>query len=134
MLTREDRLVLVQKSDGSTAVEHADGTRISSWFQDRPAGQGELPLQADLGESGTRRGDEDELSRTGKDGSGPGRSSRERVVLVEKEGCATVLVFPHRPAAQVLLADGSVVTATSQGTYEASPAQPGPGGPGGPGV
>lgn len=126
MLTREDRLVLVQKSDGSTAVEHADGTRISSWFQDRPVGQGELPLQADPGESQTRRSDED--------GCGPGRSSRERVVLVEKEGCTTVLMFPHRPAAQVLLADGSIVTATSQGTYKASPAQPGPGGPGGPGV
>lgn len=37
MLTREDRVVLVQKSDGSQAVEHADGTRITSWYQDRPA-------------------------------------------------------------------------------------------------
>lgn len=109
MLTREDRVVLVQKSDGSAAVEHADGTRITSWYQPRP--------------------DEDEPTPTGED-SVPGPSGedeapvpRERVVSVEKDGCATVLVFPERRAARVVLADGTVVTATNRGTYEASPAR-----------
>lgn len=53
----------------------------------------------------------------GKAGSDP-----ERVVSVEKDGCATVVMFPERRAARVVLADGTAVTGTSQGTYEASPA------------
>lgn len=36
MLTREDLVVLVQNSDGSQSVEHADGTRITTLYQDRP--------------------------------------------------------------------------------------------------
>lgn len=35
MLTREDLVVLVQNPDGSLIVEHADGTRITSFLQDR---------------------------------------------------------------------------------------------------
>ena len=74
-------MLLVRKADGSEAVEHADGTRISRRYQDG-----------------------------------------ETVVSVERDACATVLMFPERRTAQVLLADGTVVTATTQGTYQASPA------------
>lgn len=36
MLSREDLVVSVQNPDGSQIVEHADGTRITSLYQDRP--------------------------------------------------------------------------------------------------
>lgn len=156
MLTREDRVVLVQRSDGSQAVEHGDGTRISSWFQDRPAkvaASGDPPVQEDAGGSQLSLrwcfvcvlADAEETTPTstpptstpptsGREEAAPGpthdgkaQRDRERVVSVEKEGCATVVMFPERRAAQVHLADGTVVTATNQGTYEASPAPPSPG-------
>lgn len=45
-------------------------------------------------------------------------STRERVVLVEKEGCATVVMYPERHAAHVFLADGTVITGDDQGAYQ----------------
>lgn len=36
MLSREDLVVSVQNPDGSLSVEHADGTRITSLYQDKP--------------------------------------------------------------------------------------------------
>lgn len=45
-------------------------------------------------------------------------STRERVVLVEKEGCATVVMYPERHAAHVFLADGTVITGDNQGAYQ----------------
>lgn len=61
---------------------------------------------------------EEDVSQPGDDGTT--QSNREKVVSVEKEGCATVLMIPERRVAQVVLADGSVVTGTSRGTFEAS--------------
>lgn len=34
MTIREDRVVVVEKTDGSRIVDHADGTRITTFFQD----------------------------------------------------------------------------------------------------
>lgn len=31
---REDKVLIVEKTDGSRIVDHADGTRISTLFQD----------------------------------------------------------------------------------------------------
>lgn len=31
---REDRVVVVEKPDGSRIVDHADGTRITTFYQD----------------------------------------------------------------------------------------------------
>lgn len=111
MLTREDQVVLVQKPDGSKAVQHADGTRITSWYQDR---WGDVPAAS------FQKSDKD-ASQPGDDGTAG--SDREKVVSVEKEGCATVVVFPERRVARVVLADGSVITGSSQGSYEASRSQ-----------
>lgn len=47
-------------------------------------------------------------------------SSKERVVLVEKEGCATVVMYPERHTAHVFLADGTVITGNNQGAYQVS--------------
>ena len=60
-------------------------------------------------------------------GRGPGGDSEEeeeeagpveRVVLVEKDGSAQVMVFPERSAAHVFLADGTVVTGDGCGVYQ----------------
>lgn len=45
-------------------------------------------------------------------------STKERVVLVEKEGCATVVMYPERHTAHVFLADGTVITGNNQGAYQ----------------
>lgn len=44
--------------------------------------------------------------------------TKERVVLVEKEGCATVVMYPERHTAHVFLADGTVITGNNQGAYQ----------------
>lgn len=44
--------------------------------------------------------------------------AKERVVLVEKEGCATVVMYPERHTAHVFLADGTVITGNNQGAYQ----------------
>lgn len=33
MTTREDRVVIVEKKDGTRIVDHADGTRITTFYQ-----------------------------------------------------------------------------------------------------
>lgn len=43
---------------------------------------------------------------------------RERVLVVEKEGCATVVMYPERHTAHVFLADGTVITGNNKGSYQ----------------
>nr|XP_040038029.1 sperm-associated antigen 17 isoform X5 [Gasterosteus aculeatus aculeatus] len=52
-------------------------------------------------------------------------STRERVVLVEKEGCPTVAMYPKQHAAHVFLADGTVVTGNNRGAYQVFPSSAG---------
>ncbi|KAM8900354.1 sperm-associated antigen 17 isoform 2-T3 [Spinachia spinachia] len=52
-------------------------------------------------------------------------SSKERVVLVEKEGCPTVAMYPEQHVAHVFLADGTVVTGNNQGAYQVFPSSAG---------
>lgn len=33
MITREDRVIIVEKKDGTRIVDHADGTRITTFYQ-----------------------------------------------------------------------------------------------------
>lgn len=52
---------------------------------------------------------------------GSGKASvcaKEWVLLVEKEGFATVVMYPEQRTAHVFLADGTVVTGSSHGAYE----------------
>ncbi|XP_059891798.1 sperm-associated antigen 17-like [Gadus macrocephalus] len=67
-------------------------------------------------------------------GRGPGGDSEEeveeagsveRVVLVEKDGSAQVMVFPERRAAHVFLADGTVVMGDGCGVYQVFPSKAG---------
>ncbi|XP_061146647.1 sperm-associated antigen 17-like isoform X2 [Syngnathus typhle] len=90
MLSREDLVVTVKRPDGSVSVDHADGTRITTFYRDRP-------------------------------GSAAEEGGREKVVAVENEACATVLMYPERHVAEIWLADGTVVTSDNQGAYQVVP-------------
>lgn len=47
-------------------------------------------------------------------------STKEQVFTVEKEGCATVVMYPERHTAHVFLADGTAITGNNQGDYQVS--------------
>ncbi|XP_063756379.1 sperm-associated antigen 17 [Eleginops maclovinus] len=200
MLSREDLVVSVQNPDGSLSVEHADGTRITSLYQNRPPstpqhtlphtlphtgeqhetltstsesecvcvtqradciceniqdavdnsedissdsatiacdkeGGSECELVCDERESSVHKnGEERVFAKDTVDGNFKRRacdsnkgsvSAKERVVLVEKEGCSSVVMYPERHTAHVILADGSVITGNNQGAYEVFPSSGG---------
>ncbi|XP_047456717.1 sperm-associated antigen 17 isoform X2 [Mugil cephalus] len=200
MLNREDLVVLVQNPDGSLIVEHADGTRMTSLYQDRPLNAeqhtGDHPESVTpkstsqfvsgsteyecvtrcvdsisenthaqdvcdkkeknsrnsaestrdkeasahactklseimSGESSAHNSSEQSLSVEGSptenrkasvcESEKGSSSTKERVVLVEKEGCASVVMYPERHTAHIFLADGTVVTGNHQGEYQVFP-------------
>ncbi|XP_034425328.1 sperm-associated antigen 17 isoform X1 [Hippoglossus hippoglossus] len=160
MLSREDLVVSVQNSDGSSVVDHADGTRITSLHQERPSNTEEQHKSVTLNEKSRdnagkacgkendstelmacedvcdeRECDENALCKNGAESvfakeNGETRpcetdegsvSTKERVMLVEKEGCATVVMYPERHTAHVFLADGTVITGNNQGAYQVFP-------------
>ncbi|XP_060922240.1 sperm-associated antigen 17 isoform X2 [Limanda limanda] len=193
MLSREDLVVSVHNSDGSTVVDHADGTRITSLHQERPSNTEEqhksVTLNAtsecvcgctecvcvaccadnineNISQDARNTGDEKSRDNAGKacgkeddrtemmacedvcderecdenalckncvesvfakeNGETSARekgsvSTKERVMLVEKEGYATVVMYPERHTAHVFLADGTVITGNIQGAYQVFP-------------
>ncbi|KAM7377443.1 hypothetical protein PAMA_013973 [Pampus argenteus] len=208
MLSREDLVVSVQNPDGSLSVEHADGTRITRLYQDRPPNTpldillhtGQQPESVTLKSTSecacgctecvcvTRcaesinenmhihdtcdNGEEIRSDSVGnicdKDGAGhvctsgcdsmcneresaessvyknteesvfaeTGKSSacesdkgsvatKEQVILVEKEGYATVVMYPEQHTAHVFLADGTVITGNNNGAYQVFPSSVG---------
>ncbi|XP_029382247.1 sperm-associated antigen 17 [Echeneis naucrates] len=204
VLSREDLVVYVQNPDGSLTVDYADGTRITSLYQDRTTNTGDhhesVSFKAasecvchgiecvcvtryadnidenmhpqdtcDIGEETCRNHaektsdekdacvkssehdhvcdareldentlyknvDKDVLSEetvnendkmNAFDSEKGCVSNKERVVLVEKEGYATVVMYPERHMAQVFLADGTVITGNNQGAYQVCPSNVG---------
>lgn len=68
-----------------------------------------------------RECDENMLCKNNKSGCETDKgsvSTKERALLVEKEGCATVVMYPERHTAHVFLADGTVITGNIQGDYQ----------------
>ncbi|CAL8240434.1 unnamed protein product [Merluccius merluccius] len=112
MQTRQDRVVCVQDPDGTLTVEHADGTRITSFHQEKTT---------DFSPTHRHTG---ECPRLGRD-SGQPMVAAERVVLVEREGLATVVVYPERGAAHVFLADGTSAAVDGYGVYQVFPSNTG---------
>ncbi|XP_069026480.1 sperm-associated antigen 17 [Embiotoca jacksoni] len=205
MLTREDLVISVHNPDGSVIVEHADGTRITRFFQEKTLNAttpsllhtGDQPENVTLkstscaesvcvtrcvdsnndnvhnqtacdnaekiSSAGTKEGSvhactefseyvqmcdekesaercvhkndeqnvfaEETVTKNGKTSvceSNKGSvSTKERVVLVEKEGCATVVMYPERHTAHMFLADGTVITGNNQGDYQVFPSRVG---------
>ncbi|KAJ3585348.1 hypothetical protein NHX12_014069, partial [Muraenolepis orangiensis] len=97
MITRQDRVLRVQNTDGTLTVEHADGTTITSFYQEKTS---------------THRHTE----------RGP---HAERVVLVEREGLASVALFPESGEAHVFLPDGTLVVGDGYGVYRVFPSSTG---------
>ncbi|KAM4611571.1 sperm-associated antigen 17 [Polymixia lowei] len=189
MVTREDHVVSVQDPDGTLTVEHADGTRITSLYQERlspcwshtllrtgegvsvksrsecacePQRQRESTWGKESAASVCVTGVCDNGKETGRDSARRTRSkangkegkfaeeivlengkgsvcaktgvcergqgsvcAKERILLVEREGCATLVMYPERRTTHVFLADGTVVTANCHGTYQVFPSSAG---------
>ncbi|XP_075891417.1 sperm-associated antigen 17 isoform X2 [Nelusetta ayraudi] len=124
MLNREDRVVSVQQPDGSLTIDHTDGTRITTHVQGTlMSALVSMPRHATSHMSGRSLGTNGEEERgVEKERGGP---AREKVVMVEKEGCATVVLYPQRQVMHVFLADGTALSATNSGVYEVFPSSGG---------
>ncbi|KAM4714763.1 LOW QUALITY PROTEIN: sperm-associated antigen 17 [Anableps anableps] len=132
MLTREDLVVMVQNPDGSLIAEHADGTRITSLFLVTPPNE-RAPDCVTTSEEDKDACDEEERMSTNSpscklneiilnDESEEGRdATRERTVLVEKEGCASVVMYLDRHRVHLFLADGTIINGNNQAEYEVFP-------------
>ncbi|XP_062303432.1 sperm-associated antigen 17 isoform X2 [Osmerus eperlanus] len=107
VVTREDQVLTVVEPDGSVTVEHADGTRISTLYQQRALAPPHAP----------RPQRECERAESARE--------RDKVLMVEKEGFASVVVFPEERSSNIFLADGTVVTATHTGAYQVFPSHGG---------
>ncbi|XP_077598799.1 sperm-associated antigen 17 [Stigmatopora nigra] len=123
MLSREDLVVTVQKPDGCLSVDHADGTRITTFYQERPPNTDDEVNPSLTGTedpssdgSATPNSKTHEYSSTG---------NKERVLMVENEACATVLMYPERYAAEIYLADGTIITGNYEGVYQVFPSSSG---------
>ncbi|XP_014906164.1 sperm-associated antigen 17 isoform X2 [Poecilia latipinna] len=136
MLTREDLVVTVKSPDGSVIADHADGTRITTLFLVTPPNEEasncvtkpeEHEDVCDKGEGMSETSETHELNETVSNGKSEEEkdSTRERVVIVEKEGCASVVMYPKRHAAHVFLADGTIITGNNQAEYEVFPSRDG---------
>ncbi|XP_054608540.1 sperm-associated antigen 17 isoform X2 [Dunckerocampus dactyliophorus] len=106
MLSREDLVVSVQKPDGSLKVEHADGTRITTLYHDR---------------SPSMQDDKELAGETAAGSPETPKETKEKVVLVENEACATVVMYPERHMAEIWLVDGTIVTGNNKGAYQIVP-------------
>lgn len=117
MLNREDRVVSVQQPDGSVTIDHMDGTRITTHLQGTLKSTLTSTPRHAASRSSVRslrtKGEEERAVE--RERSVP---VRERVVMVEREGCATVVLYPQRQAMHVFLADGTALSANNCGVYE----------------
>ncbi|XP_041115927.1 sperm-associated antigen 17 [Polyodon spathula] len=101
MITREDKVLTVIGNDDYIAVEHADGTRITTFNQDV-----EIPGSMDHDETG-------EDPRT--------VSKKVKFVQIECLGFATVIMNSKDGTCTTLFGDGSTIIANPQGTYQVCP-------------
>ncbi|XP_053313303.1 sperm-associated antigen 17 [Spea bombifrons] len=101
MTTREDQVVTVQSEDGTFIVEHADGTRITTFYQNV-----EIPLAGDHEETG-------EAPQT--------VTRRGKFVRVESEGFATIVLNSEAGIYYSTFPDGTEVLAEPRGVYQVVP-------------
>ncbi|KAI4897172.1 hypothetical protein NFI96_015223, partial [Prochilodus magdalenae] len=99
VISREDRVLSVLEKDGAAVVDHADGTRITTFYQQREPQHSSVP--------------------TGVGGSS--EYSREKLVRVEKSGFSTVTSNCENKSCEVILGDGTVIIAYVHGAYVVRP-------------
>lgn len=116
-------MVSVQQPDGSLTIDHTDGTRITTHVQGTL-----MSALASTPRHAASRMSVRSLGTNGEEEQGVERErggpAREKVVMVEKEGCATVVLYPQRQAMHVFLADGTALSANNSGVYEVRGQQP----------
>uniref|UniRef100_A0A8B9VNU6 Sperm associated antigen 17 n=1 Tax=Anas zonorhyncha TaxID=75864 RepID=A0A8B9VNU6_9AVES len=106
MTVRDDEVIIVEKLDGSRVVDHADGTRITTFYQDCK----ELFVPEDSEET-------DELSEA--------ITKKVKHVRVENPKFATVTTNCEDGSCCTIFGDGTSVIARPQGTYQVLPIKTG---------
>ncbi|KAK9524640.1 hypothetical protein VZT92_017015 [Zoarces viviparus] len=90
---------------------------------------GECEHVCDEGESGENGEEsafaEETVAEDAESSACASASTKERVVLVERDGFPTVAMYPERHAAHVFLADGTNVSGNNQGAYQVFPSSAG---------
>ncbi|KAJ6658283.1 hypothetical protein lerEdw1_020555 [Lerista edwardsae] len=102
MTMREDRVVVVEKADGSRIVDHADGTRITTFFQDC--------IETVVPD------DENEM-----DASPEVTVRKVKCMRIENPDFATVITNCEDSTCCAIFADGTSIISTPQGTYQVLP-------------
>ncbi|XP_026569018.1 sperm-associated antigen 17 [Pseudonaja textilis] len=106
MLMREDKVLMVEKTDGSRIVDHADGTRISTLFQDCV----EIVSSSESEEA-------DSYSQT--------ITRKVKCMRIENPHFATVLTNSEDSTCCAIFADGTSIISKPQGTYQILPVNKG---------
>ncbi|XP_075449047.1 sperm-associated antigen 17 isoform X2 [Ascaphus truei] len=105
MTTREDKVVTIVMRDGTRIAEHADGTRITTFYKNM-----EIPLPGDREETG-------EIPQT--------VTKTGTFIRVESADFATVTLNCDENTCCTLFGDGTEVLAKPQGTYQVYPSRSG---------
>ncbi|XP_030060893.1 sperm-associated antigen 17 [Microcaecilia unicolor] len=101
IVTREDKVITVLKKDGTMIVEHADGTRITTFYKTV-----EFPLSDDHEETG-------EVPKT--------FTKKVKRVKVEHMDFATAIIHCDEQNYYTIFGDGTSVKIKPQGIYEVFP-------------
>ncbi|XP_042708063.2 sperm-associated antigen 17 isoform X3 [Chrysemys picta bellii] len=106
MIMREDKVLMVQKMDDTKIVDHADGTRITTFYQDY-----EEPFVSE---------DNEEI------GESPQTIRRKvKCIRVENPDFATVITNCEDSTCCIIFGDGTSIIAKPQGTYQVLPSSTG---------
>ncbi|KAM6098835.1 sperm-associated antigen 17 [Theristicus caerulescens] len=106
MTVRDDEVIIVEKLDGSRVVDHADGTRITTFYQNCE----ELFVPEDSEET-------DEPSEA--------IIRKVKSIQVENSEFATVITNCEDGTCCTVFGDGTSITAKPQGTYQVLPIKTG---------
>ncbi|GAB0177580.1 sperm-associated antigen 17 [Grus japonensis] len=106
MTVRDDEVIIVEKLDGSRVVDHADGTRITTFYQNSE----ELFVPKDSKET-------DEPSET--------TTKKVKCMQVENPEFATVITNCENGTCCTIFGDGTSIIAKPQGTYQVLPIKTG---------
>ncbi|KAL1021782.1 hypothetical protein UPYG_G00017870 [Umbra pygmaea] len=98
VITREDKVVSVLDKDGTLIVDHADGTRITTQYEEK-----------------VTEVDQEHLN-TGHS-SGSSVYHKKKVVTVQRQGFATVAMSTEDRQCSVFFRDNTIITAACNGTY-----------------
>ncbi|KAG6921760.1 sperm associated antigen 17, partial [Chelydra serpentina] len=106
MVMREDKVLMVQNMDDTKVVDHADGTRITTFYQDY-----EEPFVSE---------DNEEI------GESPQTIRRKvKCIRVENPDFATVITNCEDSTCCTIFGDGTSIIAKPQGTYQVLPSSTG---------